>query len=185
MVRKVGYGNRPRLSFCRRKTRAGHRLTARPTGLASFRRSILRREMRRHSAYPHSRKREKEGCSPPFLFLKTAVRVRRIELRSPPWQGGVLPLNHARIFDTFSTNPRSLAPGRITHRSHARFNFLCRFFGGEPLDYTAGMACSNELHAIFLPYLLSTLVSSVFVTVFFSTGFAMTGCATGLVRYAL
>ncbi len=39
---------RPRLNFCRRKSLSGHRLTTRPTGLASFRRSNLSHNVRRH-----------------------------------------------------------------------------------------------------------------------------------------
>lgn len=37
------------------------------------------------------------------VFCISGVRAGRIELPTPPWQGGILPLNHARIIKNNSS----------------------------------------------------------------------------------
>ena len=53
-----------------------------------------------------------------FIF----VRIRGIEPRSPPWQGGVLPLNHIRLLKLI-LHPVGVTRSRTTsiiHRNHIR-----------------------------------------------------------------
>jgi hypothetical protein len=92
-------------------------------------------------------RRQSEMRKSSFSFHSFLVRVRRIELRSRPWQGRVLPLNHARKRVDYTEHRAS---GNFAKKLRKRCSccsrqdsnltgsvHLCGFLAAEPLKNIA------------------------------------------------